>query len=130
MAPGMQNLFDSLDEGLLMVSPKGVVRLANQAAMRLFPVIVGQPLATDEILAQVSAAHRGHVRLPVEFEMAAPRPGASQDRLRVRLMLSPVGGGFLLVVHNQTEALNYAEDMTRLMQCQRLHAVTPAVNGS
>lgn len=56
MTPNMQNLFDSLDEGLLMVSTEGVVRLANQAAMRLFPVIVDQPLATEEILAQVSAA--------------------------------------------------------------------------
>ena len=56
MAANLQVLVDSLDEGMLIVSPEGVVRLANQAARRFFTVVVGKRLAVEELMVQVAAA--------------------------------------------------------------------------
>ena len=55
MAANLQVLVDSLDEGMLIVSPEGVVRLVNQAARRFFPVVVGKRLAVEELMVQVAA---------------------------------------------------------------------------
>lgn len=107
MAANLQVLVDSLDEGMLVVSPEGVVRLSNQAASRFFPVTVGQRLAIEELMVQVSAAARGYIRLPFEFDIEGPEAGGERDRLRMKLMESPLGGGYLVVIRNISEQARY-----------------------
>lgn len=107
MASNLQVLVDSLDEGMLIVSPDGVVRLSNQAASRFFPIAVGQRLAVEELMVQVAAAARGYIRLPFSFEIEGPEAGGERDRLHLKLMASPLGGGFLVVIRNISEQARY-----------------------
>ena len=107
MAANLQVLVDSLDEGMLIVSPEGVVRLANQAARRFFTVVVGERLAVEELMVQVAAAVRGYIRLPFAFEIAGPEAGGERDRLHLKLMESPLGGGYLVIIRNISEQARY-----------------------
>lgn len=107
MAANLQVLVDSLDEGMLVVSPEGIVRLSNQAANRFFPIVVGKRLVVEELMVQVSAAARGYIRLPFEFEIEGPEAGGERDRLLLKLMESPLGGGFLVVIRNISEQARY-----------------------
>ena len=107
MAANLQVLVDSLDEGMLVVSEDGIVRLGNQAASRFFPVVVGQRLKVEELMVQISAAARGYIRLPFEFEIEGPEAGGERDRLRLKLMESPLGGGYLVVIRNISEQARY-----------------------
>lgn len=104
MAANPQALFDSFDDAMLMIAADGIIRATNQAATVLFPVILGKRLAVEEIQVQVAAAARGYVRLPMEFVIDAPRQPSRRDRLRVKMMESPLGSGYLLVIKNITEA--------------------------
>lgn len=107
MSANLQILVDSVDEGLMVVSPEGLVRLANRAAAALFPVVLGKRLAAEEIMVQVSAAARGYVRLPMEFEIDAPTKSGARDRLHLKLIDSPLGGGYLLIIRNVSETARY-----------------------
>lgn len=44
MSANLQILFDSIDQGLLILSPDGVVRFSNVAATSLFNLTLGKPL--------------------------------------------------------------------------------------
>lgn len=103
MSANLQILVDSIDEGLLIVSPEGVVRLSNQAANKLFPIVPGKRFPAEEVLVKILAVARGYVRLPVEFDLNA----ASGDRLHFKLIDSPLGGGYLLLFRNVSEAARY-----------------------
>ena len=107
MSANLQILVDSVNEGLMIVSPDGLVRLANRAASALFPVAVGRRLAAEEVMVQVAAAARGYVRLPLEFEIDAPAKGGMRDRLHLKLIESPLGGGYLLIIRNVSESARY-----------------------
>jgi signal transduction histidine kinase len=107
MSANLQILVDSIDQGLLIVSPEGLVRLTNQAATQMFPVILGKRLAVEEVLVQVTAAARGYVRLPLEFEINTPGQGCDCDRLHLKLMDSPLGGGYLVLVRNASEEARF-----------------------
>ncbi|MBS1140416.1 MAG: hypothetical protein H6R13_1869 [Proteobacteria bacterium] len=112
MSNNLQILVDSVDEGLLIVSPEGVVRLTNQAATHFFHVIVGKKLSAEEVLVQISAASRGYVRLPLEFEIDAPGQPGAPDRLHLKLIESPLGGGYLVIVRNISEEARYENIMS------------------
>lgn len=114
MSANLQILVDSIDQGLLIVAPDGVVRLTNQAATRMFHIILGKRLAAEEIMLQVTAAGRGYVRLPLEFEINAPGQSGDCDRLHLKLMDSPVGGGYLVLVRNASEEARYETIVSNL----------------
>ncbi len=107
MSANLQILVDSIEEGLLIVSPDGVVRLANQAATRHFPIILGKRLPAEEVLVQVAAAARGYVRLPLVFDIDSPVQVGEKDRLHLKIIESPLGGGFLVLVRNVSEAARF-----------------------
>lgn len=107
MSANLQVLVDSVSDGLLIVSPEGLVRLTNQAATELLPIILGKRFPAEEAMVQISAVARGYVRLPVEFEIDSPLQTKAGDRLAVKLMDSPVGGGYLVLVRNVSEAARY-----------------------
>lgn len=107
MSANLQVLVDSIDEGLLIVSTEGVVRLANHAATQVFPISLGKRLEIEEVQVQISAAARGYLHLPLEFEIdTQPKPGGS-DRLHLKLIESPVGGGYMLLLHNVSKAARH-----------------------
>lgn len=111
MSNNLQILVDSLDEGLLIVSPDGVVRLSNQAASKFFHVVPGKKLDAEEVMVQILAASRGYASLPLEFEIEAPGQGGTPDRLRLKLIDSPLGGGYLVIVRNVSEEARYENVM-------------------
>lgn len=111
MANNLQILVDSVDEGLLIVSPEGAVRLGNQAAGKYFQIALGQKLAAEEVMVQISAAARGYVRLPLEFEIDAPGQKGAADRLRLKMIDSPLGGGYLIIIRNISEEARYENIM-------------------
>src|SRR5574343_1229046 len=104
MSGNLQVLVDSFDEGVLIIGTDRVVRLANQAATRFFPIVLGNRLEIEEVLVQISAAARGYIRLPLEFELDILSTVNTTDRLHLKLLESPIGGGYLLLLRNITEA--------------------------
>ena len=107
----LQILVDSIDEGLLIVSSEGVVRLSNQAASKFFPVIRGKKLMVEEVMVQILAASRAYVSLPLEFEINVPGQSAAPDRLRLKLINSPLASGYLIIVRNISEEARYENIM-------------------
>src|SRR5574343_1351451 len=103
MSANLQVLLDSVDQGMLIVSPEGVVRIANQPACQWLGLTVGRQLLAEGVKSQLNAVVRGYVRLPVEFEMDAMGAQHIGDRLRLKIIESPVGGGYLIVVRNVSE---------------------------
>lgn len=125
MSANLQMLVDSVDEGMLIVSPEGVVRLTNQAATHLFPVVTGRPFPAEEVLKHVSAVARGYAHLPYEFAMDAPSPDGHGDRLHLKLMDSPVGGGYLLMIRNISESARFETIMANFANLMAVELGTP-----
>lgn len=107
MSGNLQVLVDSFDEGVLIIGTDGVVRLANQAATRFFPIVLGKRLEVEEVQVQISAAARGYLRLPLEFELDILSTVNTTDRLHLKLLESPIGGGYLLLLRNITETARH-----------------------
>lgn len=125
MSATLQILVDSVDEGMLIISPEGLVRLTNQAASHLFPVVVGKSFPAEELLKHVSAVVRGYAHLPLEFEMDAPTPSGHGDRLRLKLLESPVGGGYLLMIRNISESARFENVMANFANLMSVELGTP-----
>lgn len=134
MSANLQVLLDSIDQGLLIVSPDGVVRLLNSAANQLLPSQPGKRLCAEEIRVQINAAARGYVRLPMELEIEVPGSGGD-DHLQVKLMDSPVGGGYLILVRNisaQARCENLVTNFANLLDVelrQPMLGFAQALNG-
>ncbi len=115
MNPQMQDLFNTLRDGMIIVSPEGMVRYANRAARRDIPFAEGA-LVSDDIRNQLRAASQGYVQLPVTMEVDTPDGGNEADRLRVTIVASPVGDDYVLVVHNVTEVRFYETAVSNLAE--------------
>ncbi len=103
----MQKLFDSLRDGVAIVSPECIVRYTNRIAGQSLGLVSGESLPAENICHQIRAVAHGYVRLPITLEVDAPGQQRQVDRLRVTLLQSPVGSDYLIVVHNLTEAQFY-----------------------
>lgn len=112
----MQKLFDSLRDGLIIVSTEGVVRYANQAARKIMPLVPGKPMPADGIRHQLKAAGQGYVRLPLTMEVDVQGQAQDADRLRVTLQQAPVGDDYVVVVHNITETQFYENTVNNLAE--------------
>ncbi len=116
MNQSMRKLFDSLRDGVVIVSAEGLVRYANQAAVQGLSPIPGKLLPSESIRHQVRAAWQGYVKLPLTLEVDAPNQNREVDRLRVTLMQSPVGEDYVVVMHNVTEAQFYEHTVNNLAE--------------
>ncbi len=121
----MQKLFDTLRDGVAIVSPECVVRYANQIAGQSLGVVAGQPLPAENICHQIRAVAHGYVRLPITLEVDAPGQQHQVDRLRVTLLQSPVGNDYLVVVHNLTEAQFYENTVRNLAEMTQQELALP-----
>lgn len=121
----MRKLFDSLRDGLVIVSPDGLVRYANHVASQGLAPVVGKPLPSDAIRHQIRAAWQGYVKLPLTLEVDAPGQSRDADRLRVTLMHSPVGEEYVVVVHNITESQFYENTINNLAEVMRQELSQP-----
>lgn len=125
MSANLQILFDSIDQGLLILSPDGVVRFSNVAATSLFNLTLGKPLGIEGVQVQLAALGRGYVKLPLEFEIEAPGKTCQGDRLKLKVLESPVGGGYLLVARNVSEATRFDTIITNLANLMSVELAQP-----
>lgn len=125
MSANLQILFDSIDQGLLILSPDGVVRFSNVAATSLFNLTLGKPLGIEGVQVQLAALGRGYVKLPLEFEIEAPGKTYQGDRLKLKVLESPVGGGYLLVARNVSEATRFDTIITNLANLMSVELAQP-----
>lgn len=116
MNTNMQKLFDSLRDGVAIVTPDARVRYVNGIAARHLGLAAGQALAAESLRHHIDAALRGYVKLPLTLEVDAPGQARAIDRLRVSLLQSPVGEDYVLVVHNVTEAQFYENTVRNLAE--------------
>jgi len=100
----MQRLFNSVRDGLFIVSQSGVVRYANQAALRLIPCIDNRPLPNEPLQRMIAQAAAGHIHLPHkdQIELGADCLEAGADVIRAELLQSPVGTDYVVLLHNVT----------------------------
>jgi PAS domain S-box-containing protein len=109
----LETLFNTIEDGVLVLDPQGRILYLNRAATRLLGLqpdaVEGSPIAThvpEVDWARVLALHtpegRGSLRL--EFEVAFPRPRF------LRLVATPIEGapagprGIVVILHDATEA--------------------------
>lgn len=130
MSANLQVLFDSIDQGLLILSPDGIVRFSNGAAAALLSSSVGKPLGIEGVQIQLAAIARGYVKLPLEFEIEAPGKACLGDRLKLKLLESPVGGGYLLVSRNVSEAERFDTIIANLANLMSVELAQPMLRFS
>jgi signal transduction histidine kinase len=117
MNPKMQRLFDSLKDGLLIVSPVNrEIRYANQAARAMLPVTVGKPLSGGWMHSQISAIQRGYLKPPLIFEIDLPGPSQAEDQVQVTLLPSPVGNDFIAILKNISDEQAYQNVISNLAE--------------
>ena len=121
----LETLFNTIEDGIVVLDHEGRVVRLNQAAARLLSVSVegalNQPV--HRILPDLDPdalrpmAHGGVVRL--EFEIQFPRPRY------VRLYAAPIQddpeAGHLLVLHDATEVRHHTREV---VEAERVHALT------
>lgn len=105
MSANLQELIDSVEEGLLIVGPEGTVKIANRAASEALRATPGKPLAADEIRVQLAAVARGYARLPLHLDIQSLTD--PEEILGVRIAPSPVGGGYLITLRKLGEIQRY-----------------------
>lgn len=107
MASGIQGLFDTLTDGLMILSSTGTVKFANQMVLRWLHAQPGKPIVHEQILKQVHAADQGYQRLPSAFVVDTSSPDCLPAKLQVVMDKSPLGEGYALVVRNRTQEERY-----------------------
>jgi PAS domain S-box-containing protein len=125
----LETLFNTIEDGVLVVDEHGSILYFNQAVTRLLglqPNVEGQPVSDfipdvewDKIV-RVDAAG-GHATVRHEFEVQFPRPRF------IRLYAAPLDGqsngrsGVALILHDATEA---RQQTFEAIESERLQALT------
>jgi signal transduction histidine kinase len=113
----MQRLFDSLKDGILIISPVEYgVLYANQAARAMLPVSPGQPLLVEWMHSQISAIERGFLKPPLTFEISLPGLNSLSDQIQVTLLPSPVGKDFVVILKNISDEQRYENVISNLAE--------------
>ncbi|MEI7431159.1 MAG: ATP-binding protein [Betaproteobacteria bacterium] len=113
----MQRLFDSLKDGLLIVSSDALeVLYANQAARTILPLTIGKPLSGAWMHSQINAIQRGYLKPPLTFEIDLPRQNQAAEQIQVTLLSSPVGSDFIAVLKNITADQMYENVISNLAE--------------
>jgi NtrC-family two-component system sensor histidine kinase KinB len=109
----MQRLFQTVRDGVFIVSPDGTVRFVNEAAACLMPCRAGSRLPNAALLRLIDSANAGHLRVPHsgEIELDEGAMVVDVDTVRAHLLRSPVGEDYVVVLHNVTEEQFYATGM-------------------
>lgn len=102
MNPGMKQLFDNVQDGILLVGREGTVKFASAEACRLLGVTRVESLPAP-MRKRLEGVVGQYLSLPDKFEYQATE-GGDADVLRVTLMGSPVGNDLVFVLHNATQA--------------------------
>lgn len=112
----MQRLFDSLREGIAIVSLDCEVRYTNQIARNILGMSQGRVVVPEVICQRVKGVLQGYAKLPLTLEMDMPGQASEADHLRVTLLQSPVGQDLVVVLHNVSEAQFYEHTVRNLAQ--------------
>ena len=112
----MQRLFDSLREGIAIVSVDCEVRYTNQIARNILGMSQGRVVVPEVICQRVKGVLQGYATLPLTLEMDSPGQAVEADHLRVTLLQSPVGQDLVVVLHNVSEAQFYEHTVRNLAQ--------------
>ena len=116
MAGSIQQLFDSLAEGLGVLSEAGTVRFANAAFTHAMGVSLGQQIDNVLIEQAIRECVGGYRKLPVRLTLLPALPTPFCRELQVTLMASPFGTGYALVVRNPTMEGRYETVVANLAE--------------
>lgn len=119
MTPVMQQFFERLGDGILIVVPGGRIRFINEAARRHLPFKAGDTLPEGPLLHFASSALAGHLQIPasIELEFDNGGPACGAEPAQVHAVRSPVGDELILIVqacgdaHFFRSAVNNLEQM-------------------
>lgn len=114
-------LFDNLKDGLLIVSPAGVVQFANVTARALVQIAIGKPLAGEWLRSQLMAIERGYLNPPLTFDIAVPGQTDAADCMQVTILPSPVGRDFVVLMKNLTAEQCYENvigNLAEMLDCE------------
>jgi signal transduction histidine kinase len=116
MNPNMETLFDSLQDGLLIVSATGKTAYANPAALAALQATHVEEIAPEWLQSQIAAIRSGYLKPPLTFEIELPRQSEHAALMRVTLLPSPAGGRFMVVIKDITAARLYENAIRNLAE--------------
>ncbi len=116
MNPSMEALFDSLQDGLLIVSATGKTLYANPAALSALQASRGEEISVEWLQSQIAAIRSGYLKPPLSFEIELPRQSEHAALMRVTLLPSPAGGKFMVVIKDITAARLYENAIRNLAE--------------
>lgn len=125
MNPRLQDLLHEVSDGLLVLAPDGRIRFLNETGLRLFGQHPGEALREPVLLRLIESVRHGYTSTPSRTEIDAPGQASRPDRLRVTLLPSPAGEGYLLVARNVTEEQFYRSTIANLMDLINHELRTP-----
>lgn len=118
----MQRLFDSLKDGLLILSPvASAVIYANQAARKMLPVTLGEPFSGVLMQSQIIAIQRGYLKTPLTFEIDLPGQNQPAEQIQITLLPSPVGNDFVAILKKNTHEHiyeNVINNFAEMLDCE------------
>lgn len=116
MNPLIENLFDHLGDGVIVIADDQRVKFSNRAAQDLMNALPGARLGNQIIGSLLNEVAGGHVRLPIELPANFDSLNRS-DKLRTWLMHSPVKNEFVIIVRDfsQQEQASKALGNLRLL---------------
>lgn len=115
MNSNIQQLFDSLSDGLLILNAQGVVRYANPAALPVIACRVDDILPFDKLRQTIDELQKGYLDSPQTLALDIGPAGAPR-LIDLTLMSSPVAEEFLLLVHPDDERRDVRNTFTNFIE--------------
>ena len=115
MNSNIQQLFDSLSDGLLILNAQGVVRYANPAALPVIACRVDDILPFDKLRQTIDELQKGYLDSPQTLALDIGPAGAPR-LIDITLMSSPVAEEFLLLVHPDDERRDVRNTFTNFIE--------------
>lgn len=106
MTPVMQQFFETLTDGILIVTIDGKVRFINEAARKHLQLGSGDFLPPGPLQRFAASAMSGHLQIPssIELELNEDNPICTAEPARVHVVHSPAGKELILIIQAYGEA--------------------------
>lgn len=124
----LETFFNSLSEGVVLVSADGVVRYANRAAQPHLALKVGERVRNTALVSAITATREAQDAPPQRLELAACPGFARQGPLTVQVMMSPSGQQVMLLLCAKESARSQHDAARAMGELINQHCRSPMQN--
>lgn len=127
MNPQMKQLFDSLQDAVVIVDGEGVVRHANQAGTEMFAVQLGQPFPNPAVVRGVLDVVSGFKKSPAGIPLPVA-PGAPPSMAKVLTL--PLPGLYAVTGNDTAPRAFYDQTLANFHEYLRIDLAEPMLRFS